>query len=137
MKRLIRKANHDIGRRDKALLYINGKVYAAFTHGDAIKKYVKENMPDGKYRKNENDDWFYIIENNPELDELPMGFGHLVVDNKDRDEAPGIYVETETCEKCSPDEVIKAFKAAYPECDIYEEDNYSQKLAKLKRKNYK
>ena len=29
MKRLIRKANHDIGRRDKALLYIDGKVYAA------------------------------------------------------------------------------------------------------------
>ena len=70
---------------------------------------------------------------NLKLDKLPMGFGHLAVDNKDRNEAPGIYVETEVCENCSPEEVIKAFKAAYPQYDVYEEDNYSQKLAKLKR----
>ena len=133
MKRLIRKANHDIGRRDKALLYIDGKVYAAFTHGDAIKDYVKENMPDGKYREEEKDDWNYIINNNPELDDLPMGFGHLVIENKDGNEASGIYVETYACENCSPSEVISAFKAAYPDYDVYDEEAYTKKLAKLNK----
>lgn len=43
MKRLIRKAEHDIYNRDAAILYIDGTFYEDVTHAAAFQQYLKDN----------------------------------------------------------------------------------------------
>ena len=88
MIRLI-KASHDIYNRNKAILYIDGEVYVDHAHGDALRQYVDEYMPYAITRDGEKDDWNYLINNNPILEKLPMGFAHLV-ENPVVKEKPGI-----------------------------------------------
>lgn len=49
MKRLIRKAEHDIVNRDSALLLINGKIYEDATHAACLQDFFKENGLENQY----------------------------------------------------------------------------------------
>lgn len=49
MKRLIRKAEHDIVNRDLALLLINGKIYEDTTHAACLQDFFKENGLENEY----------------------------------------------------------------------------------------
>ena len=129
MIRLI-KASHDLYNRDKAILYIDGKIYIDNAHGDALKKYVEENIKDGVTRDDELDDWNYTLDNNPILDELPMAFAHFVENPIDK-EKPGIYIEPHT-ENCDLQVAIDAIKQKFPEYDIYNDRSY-EKVASLNK----
>ena len=43
MKRLIKKAEHDVDNRDFAFVYIGGKYYENATHALCLRQYLKEN----------------------------------------------------------------------------------------------
>ena len=130
MIRLI-KASHDIYNRNKAILYIDGEVYTDHAHGDALRQYVDEYMPYAITRDGEKDDWNFLINNNPILEKLPMGFAHLVENPVDK-EKPGIYVEPFT-ENCDLQTVINAIKQKFPDMDIYDDEEYGKKLARLNK----
>lgn len=49
MKRLIKKAEHDIVNRDLALLLINGKIYEDTTHAACLQDFFKENGLENQY----------------------------------------------------------------------------------------
>lgn len=43
MKRLVKRAEHDMNNRDLAIVYINGEVYEDATHALCLQEYVKDN----------------------------------------------------------------------------------------------
>lgn len=43
MKRLIKRAEHDMNNRDLAIVYVNGEVYEDATHALCLQEYVKDN----------------------------------------------------------------------------------------------
>ena len=43
MKRLVKKAEHDVDNRDFAFVYIGGKYYENATHALCLRQYLKEN----------------------------------------------------------------------------------------------
>ena len=77
MKRLIRKAEHDIYNRDAAILYIDGKFYEDVTHAAAFQQYLKDNGVKNLKSVKMRPDFEYFEEYSKEND-VDIVLGHLV-----------------------------------------------------------
>lgn len=77
MKRLIRKAEHDIYNRDAAILYIDGKFYEDVTHAAAFQQYLKDNGIKNLKSVKMRPDFEYFEEYSKE-NGIDIVLGHLV-----------------------------------------------------------
>lgn len=77
MKRLIRKAGHDIHNRDTAILYINGQFYEDVTHAAAFQQYLKDNGEKNLKSVKMRPDFEYFEEYSKE-NNVDIVLGHLV-----------------------------------------------------------
>lgn len=77
MKRLIRKAEHDIYNRDAAILYIDGKFYEDVTHAAAFQQYLKDNGVKNLKSVKMRPDFEYFEEYSQE-NGVDIVLGHLV-----------------------------------------------------------
>lgn len=77
MKRLIRKAGHDIHNRDAAILYIDGKFYEDVTHAAAFQQYLKDNDVKNLKSVKMRPDFEYFEEYSQE-NNVDIVLGHLV-----------------------------------------------------------
>lgn len=77
MKRLIRKAGHDIHNRDTAILYIDGQFYEDVTHAAAFQQYLKDNGEKNLKSVKMRPDFEYFEEYSKE-NNVDIVLGHLV-----------------------------------------------------------
>lgn len=77
MKRLIRKAEHDIHNRDTAILYIDGQFYEDVTHAAAFQQYLKDNGEKNLKSVKMRPDFEYFEEYSKE-NNVDIVLGHLV-----------------------------------------------------------
>lgn len=77
MKRLIRKAEHDIYNRDAAILYIDGTFYEDVTHAAAFQQYLKDNGIKNLKSVKMRPDFEYFEEYSKE-NGIDIVLGHLV-----------------------------------------------------------
>lgn len=77
MKRLIRKAEHDIYNRDTAILYIDGTFYEDVTHAAAFQQYLKDNGEKNLKSVKMRPDFEYFEEYSKE-NNVDIVLGHLV-----------------------------------------------------------
>lgn len=77
MKRLIRKAEHDIYNRDAAILYIDGTFYEDVTHAAAFQQYLKDNGIKNLISVKMRPDFEYFEEYSKE-NGIDIVLGHLV-----------------------------------------------------------
>lgn len=77
MKRLIRKAGHDIHNRDTAILYIDGQFYEDVTHAAAFQQYLKDNGEKNLKSVKMRPDFEYFEEYSKE-NNVDIMLGHLV-----------------------------------------------------------
>ena len=94
MKRLIKQAVSPMSR-DKAVLYLDGKIYVGESHSDFINSLNLE----------EN------------IFELPLAYGHIMKNHGRYKE--GIYVEDEYLQNVDIDTVVNAIKKYFPGENIY------------------
>lgn len=77
MKRLIRKAGHDIHNRDTAILYIDGQFYEDVTHAAAFQQYLKDSGEKNLKSVKMRPDFEYFEEYSKE-NNVDIVLGHLV-----------------------------------------------------------
>ncbi len=77
LKRLIRKAEHDIYNRDAAILYIDGTFYEDVTHAAAFQQYLKDNDVKNLKSVKMRPDFKYFEEYSKE-NGIDIVLGHLV-----------------------------------------------------------
>jgi len=122
MKRLIRKAEHDIDNREFAILYIDGEVLEAHTHKEAIDNYLasKQKQPlDGTF---EDYIWDDLAANGEKVAFLHYAKDYRLNDNGEITNEPTIYFSDAI--GVSQEEVINAVKAKYPGISIYDDIEY-------------
>lgn len=150
MKRLINKyARTDIGNREMAICYINGKLYEGNTHAEAINDFLIANNKElnDKYGRPlveylSDDDFndllgYFIYDgryeiNEEDIDDLEtikesinsLAFAHLMYDYT-------IRLETNTLYNCNINDVALTLKQEYPDYDILDDcDTTERRIAK-------
>jgi hypothetical protein len=116
MFRLVKDSSHDTFNRDTALVYINGEIYKANTHAEAINNYLKDKNLDHSKGNNSNRSYYYNVIYHRDI-ENSSACAHLV--NSER----SIFIELETLVNADLQTVIEAFKKEYPNYDIYDDDS--------------
>lgn len=111
----IKKAFHDYGERDCAVVYLDGKFYEGDFHSEIVSDVLEDNNADQVYRGG-------IKENN-----LPFACLHKVtkLPMKGTD-VKAIYIDTSTLENTSLEEVVNAVKSQYPGFEVFEENDNAQ-----------
>ena len=108
----------DVSERN---LYINGEIYQSNSHSECIKEYIENHFGKEEDVSSARQDGEEILEEYG-LDELPIAFAHLVVNDPDVNK--GIYLETGTIKGVSKQEVVNELKDQYG-LKVY--DNNSKK----------
>lgn len=123
MKRLIRKAEHDIDNRDFAILYIDGEVLQANTHKDAVNDFLISKQKSDTLDGTASD---YIWDDFGQYGEK-VAFLHYASDYRlDGDgnitNEPTIYFGDSI--GVSMEEVVSAVAIKYPGIPIYDDIDY-------------
>lgn len=127
---------HDKDTRWYAILYINGEFFESGSHAGCLKKYMDKNnieYDNNMYFRNDTQE---IINENDIINEC--AFLHLVDEETNiNDEDPGIYVETDTLQGISMEQLIPKIKQQYSSYEIYddndiiEQTDFSEKYKRL------
>ena len=123
-KRLKKLAYHDEEFRDSALILIGSELYTAYTHNEALQKFLNEHDIEREYsdddicRTNVEDE----MSMNEKLDYLPFACMHIVNNDGDSGEEQSIYIEPETVQNIDIDSVVKIVKSNFPDYKIYKDD---------------
>lgn len=147
---IIKQSSHDIDDRKFAIAVIDGEVYTADTHGEAIDQYLKEKagkslsdtyarppiaireLPDATDNEIKNMDSEMQDMYNIDRNINKMAFAHFVDNNE-------IYIESYSLYNMTLDEAVKAIKTKYPDAEYYNDDVYLaeddtyERLAKVSR----
>lgn len=110
ISRLKKLNRHDVNTRDEAILYINGEIFEAHTHSEAIKKYLKIKSNNINY--NRNSEFFNDLEDNSQI-----AFAHKVNDIK------SIFIEDWTLKNVDINTIVLALKNKYSEYTIYNDSD--------------
>ena len=125
---LRKKANHDYGNRESALLYINGKFYENSTHADCLQQYLDEG---DEYI--DVDTYYRNIEFRKYTDDKDViAFAHKVTDEyknyedfKNDVKTPVIFLETKTLRNITKEEAAKLFNEHY-NLPVYDDDSSNE-----------
>ena len=141
-------ARTDIQDRDDngAIVYINGEIYEANTHAQAINNYLKDHYKDLElnekwYRpitdpEKINDDLHYSLID--DFETLEKSVESLAFAHKDSTNYNGynnnktIYLETDTLQNVDANTVINKLKEVYPDYVVIDDVN-GEKIAKVSR----
>lgn len=149
MKRLIRQSIHNIGNRDKALLYIDGNIIIGDNHPTMISDYLSNynknalNKLIEEYKQNggdeDNEYWGALMQfseyerndgNIVSISDLGLAFGHIVYDevnnNNDEEYDKVVYLETESITNATLGEVVDVIKSQLGDIPIYDDDSYEE-----------
>lgn len=119
MKRLLRKADHDLFNRDRAIAIINGQIYENEAHAACINDYYDDNDLDDHYLPSErNRPTWKTVE--PFIDKL--AFAHVVEREK------SIYLESLSIQNMTIEEAAEIIKVKYPDYSIYDDDVKESKM---------
>lgn len=163
-------ATHDTESRTCAIVYVNGKLFEGESHNEALQNYLNSNDIEIKQGVGECERYYLTkeLDTNSNLDNIEFAclnkidkqdFNELLYcfidyyysDRDDYfDEHPGdyipgnaIFIESDTIQNTSIENIVEVVKKYYPNHSIYDEDylepfNYSdyKKIARLKKVNY-
>ena len=120
----VKKAFHDYGERDCAVVYLDGKFYEGDFHSEIVSDVLEDNSSDQVYRGE-------IKENN-----LPFACLHKVTKVPMKGtKVKAIYIDTDTLENTSLEEVVNADNAQSFEYDNYKKIARRKKMKRLIRKS--
>ncbi|MDF2533950.1 MAG: hypothetical protein K0R18_107 [Bacillales bacterium] len=113
----------DIGSRDSAISYINGKVYETYTHAEAVQEYANETN-----NEFENEDG--MRPNKWEMNDAGVNshaFAHLLEGGNEEEDDEGnvyetergIYIDVDTISGVSIEQVAQAIKNEYSDYDVF------------------
>ena len=121
---LRKNATHDIGNRDEALLYINGKFYENSAHADCLQQYLDEGDDyidvETYYRNREFKKYT--------TDKDVIAFAHKATEYKNLEDFQNdvkttvIFLETNTLQNITRDEAAKLFNEHY-NLPVYDDDS--------------
>ena len=114
----IKKAFHDYGERDCAVVYLDGKFYEGDFHSEIVSDILEDDSVDQIFR-----DELYKLDRNKE-NNLPFACLHKVTKLPMKGtKVKAIYIDTNTLENISLNELIDEVKKQYPDFDVFEEDD--------------
>ena len=123
MKRLVKRAEHDMNNRDTAIVYISGKVYEDATHALCLQEYVKDNNIDEEL---ESLQFRPDFEQFSEISEMNGGQSVILAHRVDNVDSIYFIYGLNNGKKMSDNEIIDILDKVYPDYKIindFEHDN--------------
>ena len=120
-KCLNKKAYHDYGERDCAVVYLDGKFYEGEFHSEIVSDILGDNSTDKVFREE-----LYKLDKNKK-NNLPFACLHKVTKlPMEGTNVKAIYIDVNTLENTSLEEVVSAVKLQYPGFEVFEENDDAQ-----------
>lgn len=123
MKRLVKRAEHDMNNRDTAIVYINGEVYEDVTHALCLQEYIKDN---GLEEELESLQFRPDFKQFSEISEMNGGQDVILAHRVDNVDSIYFIYGLNDGEKMSDNEIIDILGEVYPKYKIindFEHDN--------------
>ncbi len=123
MKRLIKKAIHDMNNRDMAIVYINGEVYEDATHAMCLQEYIEDNNIEEEL---ESLQFRPDFEQFSEISKMNGGQDVILAHRVDNVDSVYFIYGVNDGKKMSDNEIIDILDKVYPDYKIindFEHDN--------------
>lgn len=111
MKRLVKRAEHDLNNRDMAIVYIDGQVYEDATHALCLQEYVKDNDIEEELESLQFRPDFQQFS---EISEMNGGQDVILAHRVDNADSIYFIYGLNDGEKMSDDEIVNILGKVYP-----------------------